>query len=316
MQINHKRQVLMANETMDSLLGRKIHNEEHSYIDDIKTYKLSGLIEKAIKLREKQRAEVEIEGKGKVVDATVIYVTNDQVDFQVIVILYDITELKILERMQTEFVGNVSHELKTPVTAIKGFTETLLEGDVDPVTVNKFLNIIYDESGKLEILIQEILKLSKGQKMRENISNFDLNTVFNLELELLSNEIKDKNLKIDKKIPKKFFVDLDEGKIATILENLLQNAVKYNARGGSISIEAAKNESKIFIMVSDTGIGITDEDKKRIFERFYRVDPSRNKQVEGNGLGLSIVQELVTAMNGEISVQDSVSGGTKIVVYL
>ena len=316
MQIDHKRQVLMANETIDTLLGRKIQPQRHSYIDDIKTYKLSGLIEKAIKLKEKQRAEVEIRNTNKVVDATVVYVANDNVDFQVIVILYDITEVKLLERMQTEFVGNVSHELKTPVTAIKGFTETLLEESVNPVTTKKFLNIIYDESNKLEVLIQEILKLSKGQRSKENITKFKLNDVIDSELELLSKKIRSKNLETNKKIQNDFVISFDKSKITTIVENLLQNAVKYNVDNGSILIEAGMNEEKTFISVSDTGVGISDEDKKRIFERFYRIDQSRSKEIEGNGLGLSIVHELVTAMGGEIVVKDSIGRGIQITIYL
>ena len=316
MQIDHKRQVLMANETIDTLLGRKIQPQRHSYIDDIKTYKLSGLIEKAIKLKEKQRAEVEIGNTNKVVDATVVYVANDNVDFQVIVILYDITEVKLLERMQTEFVGNVSHELKTPVTAIKGFTETLLEEPVNPVTTKKFLNIIYDESNKLEVLIQEILKLSKGQRSKENITKFKLNDVIDSELELLSKKIRSKNLEINKKIQKDFVISFDKSKITTIVENLLQNAVKYNVDNGSILIEAGMDGEKTFILVSDTGVGISDGDKKRIFERFYRIDQSRSKEIEGNGLGLSIVHELVTAMGGEIVVKDSIGRGIQITIYL
>ncbi|KRK45772.1 HAMP domain-containing histidine kinase, partial [Dellaglioa algida] len=316
MQIDHKRQVLMANETIEMLLGRTIQQQRHSYIDDVKTYKLSGLIEKAIKLREKQRAEVEIGNTNKVVDATVVYVANDNVDFQVIVILYDITEVKLLERMQTEFVGNVSHELKTPVTAIKGFTETLLEEPVNHVTAKKFLNIIYDESNKLEVLIQEILKLSKGQKSKENITKFKLNDVIDSELELLSKKIRSKNLEINRKIQKDFVISFDKSKITTIVENLLQNAVKYNVDNGSILIEAGIDGEKTFILVSDTGVGISDGDKKRIFERFYRIDQSRSKEIEGNGLGLSIVHELVTAMGGEIVVKDSIGRGIQITIYL
>lgn len=316
MQIDHKRQVLVVNDMISELLGQQIESKQHSYIDDIKTYKLSGLIEKAIKTQEKQRDEVEIENTNRIVDATVVYVSNNNVEFQVIVILYDITELKLLERIQNEFVGNVSHELKTPVTAIKGFAETLLEGPVNPDITSKFLNIIYDESEKLEILIQEILKLAKGQKTKGNISSFNLDAVINYELDLLSNAIKSKNLIVVKRIKKEFYIKFDRNKIATILGNLLQNAVKYNVDNGRIVIEAGKIKTGIFISISDTGIGISNQDKKRIFERFYRVDPSRNKQIEGNGLGLAIVQELVVSMGGKISVKDSTSRGTKITIYL
>ncbi|MHC9532323.1 sensor histidine kinase [Dellaglioa sp. BT-FLS60] len=316
MQIDHKRQVLMANKTMDTFLGHHVRDQRHSYIDDIKTYQLSRLVEKTIKSREKQRGEIEIENTNRVVDVTVVYVENENLEFQVIVILYDITELKQLERMQNEFVGNVSHELKTPVTAIKGFTETLLAGPVDPETANKFLTIIYDESEKLEALIQEILKLAKGKKKEEAISSFDLGAVIDHELELLSNKIKNKNLTVEKKMEKDLFIEFDKSKIVTIIENLLQNAVKYNLDKGFVVIQAGIRESKIFISVSDTGIGISNEDKKRIFERFYRVDPSRNKQIEGNGLGLAIVQELVTSIGGKINVEDVKGGGTQITVYL
>lgn len=316
MQIDHKRQVLVVNDMISELLGQQIESKQHSYIDDIKTYKLSGLIEKAIKTQEKQRDEVEIGNTNRVVDATVVYVANNNVEFQVIVILYDITELKLLERMQNEFVGNVSHELKTPVTAIKGFAETLLEGSVNPGTTSKFLNIIYDESEKLEVLIQEILKLAKGQQTKENISSFNLDAMINYELDLLSSTIKSKNLIVDKIIPKDLYVKFDKNKIATILGNLLQNAVKYNIDNGRIVVEVAKTKTGVFMSVSDTGIGISNQDKKRIFERFYRVDPSRNKQIEGNGLGLAIVQELVASMGGKISVKDSNDRGTKITIYL
>ncbi|HBM81334.1 MAG TPA: PAS domain-containing sensor histidine kinase, partial [Clostridiaceae bacterium] len=233
----------------------------------------------------------------------------------IVAIMLDITELKQLEQMKTEFVANVSHELKTPLTSIKGFAETLKSGAInDNKTRDKFLDIINVEADRLTRLINDILTLSEleGRKKRWMVfEKIDMNDVMD--------EIEDMmgSLAKLKKIDIKFIRDKDGSyvsgnydRIKQMLINLTDNAIKYTPEGGSVTVKTYKKDDKVYVEVSDTGIGIAKERLPRLFERFYRVDKGRSRALGGTGLGLAIVKHIVSTMNGNIKVESELGKGT------
>lgn len=233
----------------------------------------------------------------------------------VIAILYDVTELRKLEKIRSEFVANVSHELKTPLVAIKGFIETLLEGAINDKKNNiKFLNIINEHVIRLERLINDLLELSRIESQKATLKDRseDIKEIINYVLQILHAKIKKKKIIVEVKIPKNFpLVKIHRYKIELVLLNLLDNAIKFNKDSGSIVISGKSNEDKVIVTIEDTGIGIPEKDLPRIFERFYRVDKGRSRELGGTGLGLSIVKHIIELYEGSVSVESELEKGSK-----
>ena len=236
-----------------------------------------------------------------------------------IVLLYDISEIRRLEKVRTDFVANASHELRTPVTALKGFAETLLDGAMeDPVILKQFLEIILAESTRLNLLVNDILELSKLEQrqvplalQQVNISEAVLAT-----FQLVDQKVKEKNMTLE--LVEKDFVTLhtDPNRLKQILANLINNAVVYTQAGGHITVTVEKTADQVHLHVADNGIGIPEADLGRVFERFYRVDKARSRNSGGTGLGLSIVKYLVENMNGTVTVASKQGNGTTFTVTL
>lgn len=239
-------------------------------------------------------------------------------------LLQDVTAIRRLENMRSEFVANVSHELKTPVAAVKGFSETLLGGGVkDEETARSFLQIIYDESERLNRLISDILDLSKIESKRSpmDYAPVHLASFCGSIIDAMATVAEKKRITLHADIPEELFVEADEDKLRQILINLLSNAVSYTQDGGKVDLtiqdlQDTEGSDKVVIKVSDTGIGIPKKDQPRIFERFYRVDKGRSRSSGGTGLGLSIVKHLVDQHHGEISVESELGIGTTFTVEL
>ncbi|MGO2978532.1 MAG: sensor histidine kinase, partial [Leuconostoc mesenteroides] len=229
--------------------------------------------------------------------------------------LYDLTEVLKLERMQADFLANASHEFKTPLTAITGFVETL-QGDAgaDEETRTQFLQIVADEAKRLSALVNDILSLSRMQhKVDEKISNLQISAIVERQLE----KIDTKTVTVHNDIAPDFSVSGIASDVSTIVQNLLTNSVKYNKTDGEVWISAYKDTQQWQIKVSDSGIGIPLNQQSRIFERFYRGDESRQRKIaSGTGLGLAIVNEIVNQHNGEINIKSQVGVGTTISVIL
>lgn len=323
MVIDHHRQVQLSNPALAELLQQAINTVAHVYTKDIQLYALTKLIEDTIATQQNQRATITLKPapNTQVVEATTVYIQSSRARFQIVLMLYDITEVYMIEQMQDDFVSNASHELKTPITAIAGFTETLLSGAKDdPETLTQFLHIIADESQRLIDLIQDVLSLSriraqvpsKGTKQPVKLA-----TVVGQELTLLQQSIDQHQLTIDNQISSTLTVPGDLQKLTPVIKNLLSNAIKYNRPRGRVTITAVTETDQWLLRVQDTGIGISAEDQQRIFERFYRASASRSQQeVSGTGLGLSIVKELVSAMHGHIQVTSQRGVGTTMTVSL
>lgn len=238
----------------------------------------------------------------------------------IIITIQDITELRKLENMRTEFVANVSHELKTPLTSIKGFVETLKIGAIeDKEDSIRFLNIIEDEADRLSRLISDILSLSELEGKKVKVAHEKIrvqNTIAEI-ISMLSSQAVKKNITLLSEVNDGSLCimgDLD--KFKQMLINLVDNGIKYTPEGGTVKVEALRDGGYLVINVIDNGIGIPDEYIPRLFERFYRVDKARSRKVGGTGLGLAIVKHIVKTFDGEISVESKVGEGTKFTIFL
>ena len=294
-------------------------------------YELSQIIKDGLERREHLREEITFYfPEERLLDLNLVPIIEDKEVFGgILLVLQDVTAIRRLERMRSEFVANVSHELKTPITAVKGFAETLLGGAVnDPETARSFLQIIFDESDRLNRLIGDILELSKIESRRVPLqfSPIELSTFINKTIELMGSEALRKNIRISVKVEPDIYIEADEDRLRQIIMNLLANGISYTPEGGQVSIHAEPVSSKgngermdydhIRIHISDTGIGIPKKDLPRIFERFYRVDKARSRSSGGTGLGLSIVKHLVELHRGSISVDSKVGNGSTFTIEL
>ncbi|MCM3704765.1 MULTISPECIES: two-component system histidine kinase PnpS [Cytobacillus] len=245
--------------------------------------------------------------------------TNDEWK-GILLVFHDITELKKLEQMRKDFVANVSHELKTPVTSIKGFSETLLDGAMEnKQTLNEFLNIILKESDRLQSLIQELLDLSKIEKQSFSLSiqQLDLADVLEDVVAIMKGKAAEKEIVLEyKKMDKPVCIEGDVHRLKQVFINIISNAISYTPNQGVVYISSADTGSTVLTEIRDTGIGIEAREIPRIFERFYRVDKARSRNSGGTGLGLAIVKHLIEAHKGTISVKSEVGKGTAFIIEL
>ena len=231
-----------------------------------------------------------------------------------VIVLHDITDLRKLERVRRDFVANVSHEFKTPLTAIQGFAETLLAGAMDdPQNRIRFLQIILDHSRRLARLTDDLLELSKmdADRVDLEVDRLSVSQFVQSCIETTQRSATEKNLRVSVNL-KTSLPDIaaDRRRLAEVLQNLLDNAVQYTPSGGRITVSASSEGDEVEFTVSDTGIGIPKVDQPRIFERFYRVDVARSREVGGTGLGLSIAKHLIEAHGGRIWVESEVGQGS------
>jgi len=238
----------------------------------------------------------------------------------VVLVLHDISELRRLERVRRDFVANVSHEFKTPLTAIQGFAETLLGGALqDPQNSRRFLGIIREHAARLARLTDDLLKLSQAEagRLELEMHPFSVGGLIDACLETTRLKAEEKNLALTADYPPDLpLVRGDQACLREALQNLLDNAVQYTPPEGGVMVRAALVDGQLSIAVTDTGIGIPQADQERIFERFYRVDAARSREVGGTGLGLSIAKHLVEAHGGRIRVESEVGRGSTFTLLL
>ena len=237
-------------------------------------------------------------------------------------VFHDVTELRRLERMRQDFVANASHELKTPLASIKAYTETLLDWALYDETVNaRFLKRIDEQAERLNQLILDLLSLARIESGQEIFEHAPLYLVPVLESCVESHrdraQTKNLNLAFDPGgLDNETMVLADEEAVRQIVDNLVDNAIKYTPEGGSVSVICHSDRNSATIEVADTGIGIPRADLPRIFERFYRVDKARSRELGGTGLGLSIVKHLMQSIGGQIDVTSRVGSGSRFTVHL
>lgn len=263
--------------------------------------------------------EIKNEKKSFQVYGVPIIGTNDRW-MGILLVFNDITELKKLEQIRKDFVANVSHELKTPITSIKGFSETLLDGAMeDKETLEEFLRIILKESHRLQTLIQDLLDLSKLEQhhFALNKEEFNLVEILNKATKMLEGRAEAKNIKLLFPQSNEIIqIEGDRSRLTQVFLNLITNAVIYTPNDGEITVYVVEKKRKIEVKIQDTGIGIEQEEIPRIFERFYRVDKARSRNSGGTGLGLAIVKHLVELHRGTIQVESKMGEGTTFTVIL
>ena len=238
-----------------------------------------------------------------------------------LVVLDDLTQLQRLERVRTDFVANVSHELKTPVTAISGLVETLIEGEeMDQETRSRFLGKIQNQSLRLSTLVADLLVLSRVEVQDEQqleLRKMDLRLVVMDSVRRALVAAEEKDIQLHSQLPEdEVSVDGDEEALRQAVDNLLDNAIKYTQGGGGVSLSVEVEDEMAVLLVKDSGIGIEAEHLERIFERFYRVDKARSREVGGTGLGLSIVKHFTARMGGVVGVESEPGVGTTFRVEL
>jgi len=233
----------------------------------------------------------------------------------IVIVLQDITKHKQLDNMRKEFVANVSHEIRTPLTTIKGYAEILLDGAIDDKeTAVSFLKDINAAADRMSLLANDLLELSRldSKKMQFNFEDINIITVVKncIKQNMINAESKKQHIIFKEPEDKDMYVYIDPLRITQVINNILSNSMKYSMENTKIFIEIKEKDNKYYLYISDNGIGISKENLERIFERFYRVDKARSREMGGNGLGLSIAKEIMEAHGGTITAQSEVGVGT------
>jgi two-component system phosphate regulon sensor histidine kinase PhoR len=234
-------------------------------------------------------------------------------------VVFDVTELRRLEKVRKDFVANVSHELRTPITAIRGYAETLQSGALnDPATAAKMVDIILRQSERLSELVEDLLELSRleSKQLQLAAQPIDLADAAQRALEAVRPKARPRGTSIEVTVPPGLQVLGDQRAVEQIVLNLVDNAVKYSPNGGRVQVTAARHGDHVEMRVKDDGPGIEAKHLTRIFERFYRVDKGRSREMGGTGLGLSIVKHLVTAMGGDVRCESAPGQGSTFFVLL
>jgi len=231
-----------------------------------------------------------------------------------LLVIHDITEIRKLETVRRDFVANVSHELKTPLTSIKGFVETLLEGAMhDQENARHFLEIIKNHANRLDSLVNDLLSLAylESKEMISKKAQLNFKELVDDILAGFKAQLEEKALKVKNELVQGLSIVADKDKIAQVLTNLVDNAIKFNKENGNIRIYSQDLGPQVKFIVEDSGLGIPQKDIPRIFERFYRVDKARSREIGGTGLGLSIVKHIVELHGGTVGVESTEGIGSK-----
>jgi two-component system phosphate regulon sensor histidine kinase PhoR len=236
-----------------------------------------------------------------------------------VLVIQDVTEHNLYEQLRKEFVANVSHELKSPLTSIQSLTETLLGGAInDSASNQRFVQLIDDDARRLSRLIDDLLSLSQIESQAEPLkrSAVALKPLIDAVVTSLRPAIDSRRLTVRIECPAALALQADPDRLRQVFINLIDNAIKYNKDGGTITVSATRDNAWIKVTIADTGIGIPAKDLPRIFERFYRVDKARSRELGGTGLGLSIVKHIIEAHGGTVSVTSELGRGSVFTVWL
>ena len=315
---NIKGEIILINPAAKKFLS--ISPEDNTFDDIFGKFKLDINTEKVIYLDSWTSTEQRIQVDDQYVKVLFAPFKNEEERPDgLIAVIQDITEHVKLDNMQKELVADVSHELKTPITSIMGYADTLLEGGYDEETQTKFLNVIASESRRMARLVTDLLTLSRydSNKKKTRKETFDLGDLVKRCQEKLAIEIKKKGHKVTSFVTADVppvYADKDD--IERVVLNILTNSIKYTPDNGEIKIYVGFVYNDAYIKIFDNGIGIPEDDLSRIFERFYRVDKARTREMGGTGLGLSIAKEILDKNGGSIDIKSKVGEGTEVVIRI
>jgi two-component system phosphate regulon sensor histidine kinase PhoR len=321
--VDGRGRILMVNDALRHLLSLSSDVSDKMPLEIIRNAELEGAIRKALQDGENIALELDLNKSGeKTIEVNVVSIlpSSRRMDEGsegirgAIAVFHDITRLKQLEKIRQDFVANVSHELRTPLTTIKGYAETLLEGALKEDQAFQFVQVIKRHTDRLTIIVEDLLMLSRieTKEFQLKMEAIPLRDFIDDVVEFVKEPAEKKKISLSRnEIPSSLAVQADRDYLEQILINLLDNAIKYTPEGGRVTVSAIEKDSKeIQFSVEDNGIGIPKEDLSRIFERFYRVDKGRSKELGGTGLGLSIVKHLVQAHGGRVWVESQLGKGS------
>jgi two-component system, OmpR family, phosphate regulon sensor histidine kinase PhoR len=312
--IDKEYKILLANKSVISMFNENFTFDEEK--DLMELTRNIQLLEALKNIGENSNSQLLIEQNDRLIR---VYLNKLKFanEFGYILIFVDVTEHIKSENIRREFSANVSHELKTPLTTIKGFGEMFEAGMIDDKKdVIKYGSMIKRESERLLFLINDIMRISELEEKKNYIfETFKIVDITNSVMEILSSVADKKNVTIKTQI-QDIIIKANEKYLQELLINLIDNSIKYNKPNGEIFLNIYEDEKNVNIIVEDTGIGIEEEDRSRIFERFYRADKSHSKLIGGTGLGLSIVKHIVAYHNGNIKLESKLGVGTKIMIVL
>jgi two-component system, OmpR family, phosphate regulon sensor histidine kinase PhoR len=332
MVLDSKGRILQVNPAWERMFGVTRAEARGRHSSEIFAHpKLNALVSAVLSARAGQEAEIVLtNGRCLNVEASVAGGEEDN-EACAVLVFHDITELRRLENIRKDFVANVSHELRTPLTSIKGYVEALLDGGKDDQETSvRFLDIILKQSDRLNLILEDLLQLSKIESGQVQFKQEPLHigSVVDRTIAMIKPlaDKKQHRLKaqVDADLP---LISGDQERIVQVLANLLDNAIKYTPEGGQITVSARRIPVSVRrtadglrdgleLTVTDTGIGIPEKDRPRVFERFYRVDKARSRELGGTGLGLAIVKHIVEGHGGQIRVEGNAPNGSRFVVRL
>ena len=315
--IDKKQQIIQINRAAISILEINNLDDTDSRIiqQHIRFSNLQNFIKKILLTKKQATKDMTLNASSiKSVQVTGSPLTNEKgVNIGALIVMRDITDLRKLEEVRTDFVANVSHELKTPITSIKGFIETLSSDDFEHnKETKKFLEIIRQQSNRLNTIVDDLLTLSRIERKEEHIvfDLFPLENIIKNSIALCHHQAEKKNIKIKMNCDSNSEIKVNSALLEQALVNLIINAIQHSNSNTTISLIGQMKDKKIIISVQDEGIGIEKKHHTRLFERFYRIDSSRSRNDGGTGLGLSIVKHIVNAHKGEISLESEIGKGS------
>ena len=321
---DRERRVVLMNAAAGRMLGAHAADAVGGRIWEVtRLAEVSEVIAAALEQGRQEEEEVRVPGSPRdgflqLVAAPVK--SEDQKVMGAVLVLHDISALRHLEHVRRDFVANVSHELKTPLAAIRGFAETILEDEqMDPGTRRRFLERVRKQAVRLTDLVEEVLALSRLESDSQAVPMRSVDAVANVReaCSTLAPLAEERRISVLKDLPAHAVeVRGDDEALRRVASNLLDNAFKYTPPGGTVWVRLREEPTSLQLEVEDTGIGIPAEARERVFERFYRVDPGRSRAAGGTGLGLAIVKHLVQAMGGRVWVEAGATGGSRFCVQL
>ena len=332
MVLDYKGRILQVNPALERMFGVTRAEARGRQSSEVFGHpKLNALVSTVLAQRTGQEDEIILTPSGRCLDVEASVAGGEQDNEAcAVLVFHDITELRRLENIRKDFVDNVSHELRTPLTSIKGYVEALLDGGKDdPETSVRFLDIILKQSDRLNLILEDLLQLSKIESGQVQFKQEPLHigSVVERTIAMVKPLADKKQHRLSSQIAADLpLISGDQERLVQVLANLVDNAIKYTPEGGLITVAArripvAKNTADeqrdgIDLTVTDTGIGIPERDRPRVFERFYRVDKARSRELGGTGLGLAIVKHIVEGHGGQVWVEGNVPTGSRFVVRL
>jgi two-component system phosphate regulon sensor histidine kinase PhoR len=314
--VNASERLLFANPGFAEILGLDVPPQSGSaLVEVVRQTELLEAVRRVLKGEPRVEAEIVTGTLRQHFFAVTVASVRAAETSGAVLVLHDVTDLRKLERVRRDFVANVSHEFKTPLTAIQGFAETLLAGALDdPQNRVRFLEIILEHSRRLARLTDDLLRLSQmdADRLGLEIRRVGVSQFVESCVETAQRPASERDLRVSVNLSNRLpDIAADRRRLAEVLQNLLDNAIQYTPPGGQIMLSASAEGSEVTFTVSDTGIGIPQTDQPRIFERFYRVDVARSREVGGTGLGLAIAKHLVEVHGGRIWVESEVGQGSQ-----